>query len=181
MTDYEKLSREHFDSMAENYAATDRTDYSRLPRAASGEAAAILRRIGFGCLLDVGCGSGYLISVLAAERKDAEFYGLDISPKMLEQARKKLAAVRNVTLTEGGANRLPYPDGGFDAVTCIMSFHHYPYPHEAVAEAYRVLRCGGVYVLSDVDKHGTASRKRESMRRTMRIPRRRSSGGRGSP
>ena len=39
-------------------------------------------------------------------------------------------------------------------MTCIMSFHHYPYPYEAVAEAYRVLRCGGVYVLSDVDKHG---------------------------
>ena len=77
MTDYEKLSREHFDSMAENYAATDGTYYSRLPRAASDEAAAILRRIGFGSLLDVGCGSGYLISVLAAERKDAEFYGLD--------------------------------------------------------------------------------------------------------
>lgn len=154
MTDYEKLSREHFDSMAENYAATDGTYYSRLPKAASDEAAAILRRIGFGSLLDVGCGSGYLISVLAAERKDAEFYGLDISPKMLEQARKKLAAVRNVTLTEGGANRLPYPDGSFDAVTCIMSFHHYPYPYEAVAEACRVLRAGGTYVLSDVDKHG---------------------------
>lgn len=151
MKDYVKLSKEHFDEMAEMYAASDGTYYSVLPKLACDAAAERLKGEDFGALLDVGCGSGYLISRLAKEH-DAEFRGLDISTKMLEKASEKLAGVPHVVLTEGGADALPYPDGTFGAVTCIMSFHHYPYPEKAVREAFRVLREGGVYILSDVDK-----------------------------
>lgn len=154
MKDYEKLSREHFDGMADNYAATDGLYYTELPKLSCDE---IMRRcegIKIGSLLDVGCGSGYLLSRLAAERPSARLCGLDISPKMLAHAAKKLQGAAGVTLKEGGAGELPYADGEFDAVTCVMSFHHYPYPARAVAEAFRVLKRGGVYILSDVDKRG---------------------------
>lgn len=151
MKDYEKLSKEHFDAMAETYAASDGTYYSVLPKSSCDETAARLRNAGFSSLLDVGCGAGYLIGVLAKEH-DADFFGLDISPNMLKEARKKLVGVPRVVLREGSADKLPYPDGTFDVVTCIMSFHHYPYPEKAVAEAYRVLARGGAYILSDVDK-----------------------------
>lgn len=151
MKDYVRLSKEHFDEMAEKYAASDGTYYSVLPKLACDAAAERLKGEKFGALLDVGCGSGYLISRLAKEH-DAEFCGLDISPKMLEKAAEKLADVPRAVLTEGGADALPYPDGTFGAVTCIMSFHHYPYPEKAVEEAYRVLRGGGIYILCDVDK-----------------------------
>lgn len=151
MKDYEKLSKEHFDSMAKMYAESDGTYYSVLPKKSCDETAARLRGVRFARMLDVGCGSGYLIGVLAKEH-DAAFCGLDISPNMLEEARKKLKGVPDAELTEGSADKLPYPDGTFDVVTCIMSFHHYPYPEKAVAEAYRVLARGGTYILSDVDK-----------------------------
>ena len=135
MKDYVRLSKEHFDEMAEMYAASDGTYYSVLPKLACDAAAERLKGEKFGALLDVGCGSGYLISRLAKEK-----------------AAEKLTGVPRAVLTEGGADALPYPDGTFGAVTCIMSFHHYPYPEKAVAEAYRVLRGGGIYILSDVDK-----------------------------
>lgn len=53
---------------------------------------------------------------------------------------------------EGRSDALPFDDGTFDVVTCIMSFHHYSAPQKAVDEAYRVLKDGGIYFVSDVDK-----------------------------
>ena len=154
MKDYEKLSREHFDEMADNYAATDGRYYTPLPVLACDEAAALLKGERFGAMLDVGCGSGRLLFVLSAEHPSASLFGLDISPKMLAHAREKTAGCPRVTLVEGGAGSLPFPDGSFGAVTCIMSFHHYPYPERAVEEAFRVLGEGGLYILSDVDGSG---------------------------
>ncbi|MCZ9966165.1 class I SAM-dependent methyltransferase [Brachyspira hyodysenteriae] len=46
----------------------------------------------------------------------------------------------------------------FDIVTCIQSFHHYPmYPDEAMKEVYRVLKKGGIYILSDTGVGGIAA------------------------
>lgn len=150
MKDYEKLTKEHFDGMAERYAATDGTYFSPLPKACCDAASEVLEEAGFSRLLDVGCGSGYLLHKLAKSHK-TEFFGLDLSPKMLFEAKKRLSAFDNVRLSEGSSARLPYRDGEFDAVTCIMSLHHYPEPRKAVSEAFRVLACGGVYILADVD------------------------------
>lgn len=47
MKDYEKLSREHFDEMADNYAATDGLYYTPLPKLACDEAERLLRGAGF--------------------------------------------------------------------------------------------------------------------------------------
>ena len=150
MKDLEKLSREHFDGMADNYAATDGEYYTPLPKFCCARAAELLEGEDFGRLLDVGCGSGYLISLLH-EKRGGEYVGLDISPAMLAHAREKLRSADGVTFAESGAGSLPFGDGAFGAVTCIFSFHHYPYPERAVAEAYRVLREGGVYILADVN------------------------------
>ena len=46
-------------------------------------------------------------------------------------------------------HKLPYPAGSFDIVACSQSFHHYPYPEKAMLEAKRVLKPGGLYILSD--------------------------------
>ena len=103
MKDYEKLSREHFDEMADNYAATDGLYYTPLPKLACDEAAALLAGEKFGAMLDVGCGSGRLLSVLAAAHPDASLVGLDISPKMLAHAMEKTAGCPRVSFVEGGA------------------------------------------------------------------------------
>ena len=100
MKDYEKLTKEHFDGMAERYAATDGTYFSPLPKACCDAASEVLEATGFSRLLDVGCGSGYLLHKLAKSHK-AEFFGLDLSPKMLFEAKKRLSAFDNVRLSEG--------------------------------------------------------------------------------
>ena len=47
------------------------------------------------------------------------------------------------------ANRsLPYPDGAFDAVTCALSFQYMQHPEEVVAELGRVMKPGGVCIVS---------------------------------
>ena len=57
----------------------------------------------------------------------------------------------------GSADKLPYPDGSFDIVACSQSFHHYPYPEKAMLEAKRVLKPGGLYILSDTGIGGVGA------------------------
>ena len=57
----------------------------------------------------------------------------------------------------GSADKLPYPDETFDIVTCSQSFHHYPYPEQAMREAKRVLKPGGLYILSDTGIGGVGA------------------------
>ena len=66
---------------------------------------------------------------------------------MIREAEKK--TIPGAEFISGTADSLPFPDNCFDIVTCSQSFHHYPYPEKAMAEAFRVLKPGGLYILSD--------------------------------
>ena len=97
-------------------------------------------------LLDIGCGTGYLINMLSKE-KDAEYIGLDLSSEMIKQANNK--NIKNAKFIEGKSDELPFEDNTFDIVTCSQSFHHYPETNKPLQEALRVLKRGGLYILSD--------------------------------
>jgi ubiquinone/menaquinone biosynthesis C-methylase UbiE len=99
----------------------------------------IAQRTGTGRLLDVGCGTGFVISLLA-ETFD-EIHGIDPTPAMLQRVD---ASRGNITLHEGVAEQLPFPDGSFDLVTAYSVYHHLADHRPALAEAARVLRPGGV-------------------------------------
>lgn len=94
-------------------------------------------------LLDVACGSGELAAAAAAEGAVAE--GLDFSRPMVEVASSRYPEVR---FREGDAQRLPYNDEEFDAVTCAFGLLHLEVPDEAITEAFRVLKPGGRYTLT---------------------------------
>ena len=66
---------------------------------------------------------------------------------MIKQANSK--SIKNATFIEGKSDELPFKDNTFDVVTCSQSFHHYPDTDKAMKEAYRVLKSGGIYILSD--------------------------------
>lgn len=146
MRDFKGLSKKHFDNQAAIYDETNTIYYSKLPKKSCENVAESLKSAQFDSLLDVGCGTGYLIELLKKQRK-AEYHGLDISPEMLKQAKKKFD--NSVFFAEGSADSLPYTDEQFDIVTCIQSFHHYPEPEKSLQEAYRVLKEDGVYIISD--------------------------------
>jgi ubiquinone/menaquinone biosynthesis C-methylase UbiE len=81
---------------------------------------------------------------------DLKLTGIDLSPEMLEIARKRAADLdRDVDLLEGNAHRLAFDDESFDTIVCTFSLCNIPDPHQAVTEMRRVLRPGGHLVLVD--------------------------------
>ena len=98
-------------------------------------------------VLDVGCGTGELLSRLAARFPDAGLAGLDPVPEMLQVAREKLRP--DVDLRVGWANELPWQDNSFDIVISCNMFHYVTRPVAAIREMERVLRPGGQMVITD--------------------------------
>jgi len=94
--------------------------------------------------LDIGCGTGTFLDMLRKEQPEAKLFGLDVSERMLERAKKKHPEIRFV---KGSATDIPFPDGSFDAVFSTMMMHHLDETEKekAVAEIKRVLVPGGIY------------------------------------
>jgi ubiquinone/menaquinone biosynthesis C-methylase UbiE len=99
--------------------------------------------------LDVACGPGLLACALAKRVRHAT--GIDLTPAMLEQARKaqREQGVSNVSWDQGDVTALPYPDATFDVVTCRFAFHHFPDPLTVLGEMKRVCGPGGRMVIAD--------------------------------
>ncbi|MBR1797818.1 MAG: class I SAM-dependent methyltransferase [Clostridiales bacterium] len=98
-------------------------------------------------LLDCGCGTGPMISLLYDKDPDKNYTGLDITPKMIEVARSK--NLKGVNWVVGDCENLPFEENSFDVVICSNSFHHYPNPQDFFDSVKRVLRPGGRLILQD--------------------------------
>jgi demethylmenaquinone methyltransferase/2-methoxy-6-polyprenyl-1,4-benzoquinol methylase len=99
-----------------------------------------------GRVLDVATGTG-LVAREIARRSAARIVGIDLSPEMLRRARVGIRRERleeRVTLCLGQAERLPFGDEAFDAVTFTYLFRYVEDPGATVAELTRVLKPGGV-------------------------------------
>jgi ubiquinone/menaquinone biosynthesis C-methylase UbiE len=101
-------------------------------------------------ILDVGCGTGYLLGRLAARAPQAEVLaGIDAAPAMIEVARDAAADDR-LRFVVGTAERLPWPAASFDLVVSTTSFDHWADQRAGLAECARVLAPGGRFVLADL-------------------------------
>jgi SAM-dependent methyltransferase len=103
-------------------------------------------------VLDVGSGTGLL--ALAVAPSCAGVWAIDLSPAMIEHLRWVLAGkhVENVYPLVASASSLPLDDASVDVVVSNYCFHHLnaTVKHEALAEAFRVLRPGGRFVFGDM-------------------------------
>ena len=144
--DFVELSKKWFDKQAPVYDETNTILYSKYGKISCENIYDYLKDKEYEKLLDIGCGTGYLINMLAKEY-DAEFTGLDLSPEMINQAKSK--NIKNSTFIEGRSDDLPFKNDTFDVITCSQSFHHYPETDKPMQEARRVLKQGGLYILSD--------------------------------
>jgi len=100
-------------------------------------------------VLDIGCGTGYLLRLLAARYPQAaELAGIDAAPSMIEAAHQAADDPR-LRFTVGTAERLPYPDDAFDLVVSTTSFDHWADQLVGLRECARVLVPGGHLVLAD--------------------------------
>jgi ubiquinone/menaquinone biosynthesis C-methylase UbiE len=100
-------------------------------------------------VLDVGCGTGYVLRRLAARLPGAgEFLGVDPAPKMIEVARST-SSDKRLSFIRATAERLPADEGVYDLVVSTTSFDHWADQAAGIRECARVLAPGGALVLTD--------------------------------
>jgi ubiquinone/menaquinone biosynthesis C-methylase UbiE len=104
-----------------------------------------LEKISFNSALDVSCGTGTILSMIPSSVRKV---GLDISSKMVSKAKQKLGD--SADLVVGDSEMLPYSNGSFSVVTCILAFHHFEQPETVIREMHRVLRTNGRIIIADV-------------------------------
>ena len=111
--------------------------------------------------LDLACGGGLLVCAFAPFLREA--VGIDMTPKMLEEARKLAAGkgLANVRFEEGDATRLPFADAAFTIVTTRFSFHHFRDPAAVLAEMRRVCAPGGRILVIDTQASEEAAKAAE--------------------
>jgi ArsR family transcriptional regulator len=109
-------------------------------------------------IVDLGCGTGDLLDPLKGK---ADFViGVDKSPRMLEEAQRRFAGDgANIDLRIGQLEHLPLREGEADAAVINMVLHHLPEPLKAIREAFRILKKGDTFIISDLLHH-----EMESMR-----------------
>jgi len=93
-------------------------------------------------VLDLGCGDGLLLELLAQE-SGRQLAGVDLSPEALALARQR-PTLSGVTLHEARAQALPFPDDSFDACVCHMALMLMADIDQVATELARVLTPGGV-------------------------------------
>ncbi|HKH91164.1 MAG TPA: class I SAM-dependent methyltransferase [Gemmatimonadaceae bacterium] len=102
-------------------------------------------------ILEIGCGRGVALPVLADHLDPVELVGLDIDPALLAEARARMQAEHvDVALTEGDVRDLPFASGWFDLVidfgTCYHASDTMEGRRTALCEIARVLCDGGLFV-----------------------------------
>jgi demethylmenaquinone methyltransferase/2-methoxy-6-polyprenyl-1,4-benzoquinol methylase len=97
-----------------------------------------------GTVLDVATGTGAVAAELL-RRHDCRVVGIDQSPEMLGEARRRLGD--QVELHEGRAEQLPFGDASFDALTFTYLLRYVDDPSATMRELARVVRPGGTVAM----------------------------------
>ena len=95
--------------------------------------------------LDVATGAGHTAGAIVLEGVP-EVVAADVSRSMVTTAEREFTGVVGVV---ADAERLPFADDSFDAVSCRIAAHHFPDPKRFVAEVSRVLVPGGTFAFED--------------------------------
>ena len=102
-----------------------------------------------GVAADIGAGAGFITEGLA--RRGVRVIAVDESVKMLDELRRRIPV--SVDCRVGSAERIPIDDEAVDYVFANMLLHHVDEPSRAIREMARVLRPGGIVVITDLDRH----------------------------
>jgi len=101
-------------------------------------------------VLDIACGEGYGSAMLA--QTAASVIGIDISDEAVAHAAHTYAGIANLNYRQGDAAVIPLPDDAVDMVVSFETIEHHDRHQEMIDEIRRVLRPGGVLVLSSPNR-----------------------------
>jgi len=145
--EYRRFIQKHYDGIPGAFTAV-----TGLVTGHEALAGRLIRPEGFdvrGCkhILDAACGNGrYSRFLLRQADPDAVITAFDLSPRMLQRARRRLRSER-VSHAVADLTRLPYADNTFDAIVCGWVLEHLPSPTPGLRELARVLQPGGKLLL----------------------------------
>jgi SAM-dependent methyltransferase len=101
-------------------------------------------------VLEIGCGHGETLAKAAKFVSRGSLCGIDFSPVMHRHAtrrHRRLMAEKRVEFHLGSSDQLPFPDQSFDKVFAVHTIYFWKTPLDHLAEACRVLKPGGRFVL----------------------------------
>lgn len=131
-------------------------DYGIVAKDLESSATGFLARIPFRPdtrLLDLACGTGQI--AIPAARAGAKVTGIDIAPKLIEQARARAMEEHlDVRFEEGDAEDLMFDNDSFDLVITLIGAMFAPRPERVAAEMVRVCRPGGRVVMGNWTPEG---------------------------
>jgi len=94
-------------------------------------------------VLDVGCGAGWLLHLLAERVTEGRVVGMDVSDEMVRHARRNCADLPQVMAVTGSADEIPWENAFFTKAISVESAYYWPDPAAGLQEIFRVLRPGG--------------------------------------
>src|SRR5437660_3719880 len=112
-------------------------------------------------VLDLGCGNGYALSVLAQAQPALRYCGVDFSEELLAIAKSR--ALSGCEFKEADARSLPFVDSSFDLVyteRCLINILDWEGQRQAFREINRVLETGGHYLMIECFDDGLENNNR---------------------
>jgi ArsR family transcriptional regulator len=110
-----------------------------------------------GDLLDVGCGRGAILKLLASRANRAVGVDIDANARQLARAELMLAGIPNCSLRKGDMYRLPFDDAEFNTIIIDDVLSNAKKPVRALEEARRLLKPGGrLFILESVAERSSA-------------------------
>jgi SAM-dependent methyltransferase len=94
-------------------------------------------------VLDVGCGAGWLLRLLAERVTEGRLVGMDVADEMVRRARRNSTDLDSVMVVPGSCEEIPWEDSFFTKVISVESAYYWPDPARGIREIFRVLRPGG--------------------------------------
>jgi ubiquinone/menaquinone biosynthesis C-methylase UbiE len=114
---------------------------------------------------DIGAGTGFLTEGLL--QRGLKVIAIDQSEAMLQELKKKFQSDDKIDYRKGEAEKLPIEDEIVDYVFANMFLHHIERPSVVIKELVRILKLGGMLVITDLDEHNFEFLKKEHYDRWM--------------
>lgn len=135
----------HYSRLARAY---DRR-WDRYSRGSLGKLVELLPLRGDERILDIACGTGRLEGLLRQQHPGLDITGVDLSPHMIEVARRRLPEDPLTRWHHGTLDSVELPPAAFDVVTCNNAFHLFPEQQASLVKMAGLTRPGGVVAIVD--------------------------------